>query len=54
MTTEDINLFAEISEKLGRIATALETLVTDAARCDHGALGLCMSCVIWNDLMRPR
>mgnify|MGYP001560848565 CR=1 FL=1 len=37
-----------------RIATALESLVNDAARCGHGATGLCMACVIQNDLMRPR
>ena len=51
---ETLQLLAELSEKLGRIAAALETLVADAARCPHGALGLCMSCVIRNDLMRPR
>ncbi len=26
----------------------------EAARCGHGAVGLCMECVIHYDLLRPR
>ena len=37
-----------------RIAAALESLVADAARCGHGATGLCMACVVQHDLLRPR
>ena len=44
----------EMSSALERIAAALESLVTDAARCGHGATGLCMACVIQHDLLRPR
>ena len=48
-----MDVLAEISEKLGRIAVALETLSADAAHCAHGVTGLCMSCVIQGDLLRP-
>lgn len=47
------DLLAEISAKLDRIALALEALVSDAARCPHGGIGLCMACVMQNDLLRP-
>ena len=50
----EIDVSAEIALALCRIATALESLVTDAARCGHGFTGLCMACVIQNDLLRPR
>ena len=40
--------------ELKRIAVALEAAQVDVARCGHGVTGLCMSCVIQNDLMRPR
>ena len=50
----EIDVLAEIADTLVRIAAALESLVNDAARCGHGATGLCMACVSQNDLLRPR
>lgn len=50
----EIDVLADIATDLRRIAAALESLVNDAARCGHGATGLCMSCVIQNDLLRPQ
>ena len=51
-TLEDI--LAEIAETLKRIAVALEAHNVDIARCGHGITGLCMSCVIQHELLRPR
>ena len=45
---------AQISTSMARIATALEQELTDANRCVHGGTGLCMSCVIQGDLLRPQ
>ena len=50
---KEIDVLAEISATLDRIAVALESLVNDTARCGHGATGFCMACVIQHDLMRP-
>ena len=51
-TQEDI--LAEIAETLKRIAVALDAHNADIARGDHGVTGLCMSCVIQHELLRPR
>ena len=47
------DVLAEMSTSLARIAAALEQALQDANRCGHGGTGLCMACVIQNDLLRP-
>ena len=41
-------------EVLLDIRDLLTTQRDDVSRCGHGATGVCMSCVIQNDLLRPR
>lgn len=48
-------------ERLDRVIALLEAIDAklakadeETARCGHGDTGLCMSCVIGNDLLRPR
>jgi len=48
------DILAKITEALKRIAVALEAHNADIARCGHGVTGLCMSCVIQHELLRPR
>lgn len=47
-------LLREIIQRLAAIEAILRDQAADVARCGHGATGLCMSCVIQNDLMRPQ
>ena len=54
MDKDTQSILLDLMGAADRIATALESLVNDAARCGHGATGLCMACVIQNDLLRPR
>lgn len=53
----DVDVLAEqltrIADELKAIRVLLAELRDDAGRCAHGVTGICMSCVIQNDLMRP-
>lgn len=54
MDAEALRALYMIHDRLIEIAALLKKADDEVARCDHGATGVCMSCVIRNDLLRPR
>jgi hypothetical protein len=43
-----------IAEELRRMNERAEIQAGNVATCPHGATGLCMACVMMNDLLRPK